>query len=85
MKIKKLSLKQMENLEGGISDKAYWAILCSSVGALYGVVNFYLGIGVGYICAVYGPSLDVPPTSDYRDPGDLRSNVTPSGDATSLR
>ena len=85
MRIKKLSLKQMENLEGGISDKLYWALLCTGVGALYGTVNFYLGIGAGFICAVYGPSLDVPPVSDYRDPGDIRSNITPSGDATSLR
>ncbi len=75
----------MENIEGGISDKAYWAILCSGVSALYGLVNLYLGIGVGYICAVYGPSLDVPPAPDYRNPDDLRSNITPSGDVTSLR
>lgn len=85
MKIRKLSLKQMEDLEGGISDKLYWALLCSGVSTLYGFVNLYLGIGVGYICAVYGPSLDVPPASDYRDPGDLRSNISPAGDAASLR
>ena len=85
MKIKKLSLKQMENLQGGISDKTYWAILCSGVGALYGVVNFYLGVGAGFICALYGPSLDVPPAPDYRDPGDLRSNITPADNFTSLR
>ena len=85
MKIKKLSLKQMENIEGGISERTYWAIICSGIGALYGFVNFYLGIGAGYICAVYGPSLDVPPASDYHDPADLRNNITPAGDIASLR
>ena len=85
MKIKELTLTQMENLEGGISDKLYWALICAGIGALYGAANLYLGIGVGLICSIYGPSLDTAPISDYRDPGDLRKLDSPSGSSLNLK
>ncbi len=85
MKLKELTLKQMEKLEGGIEDKVYWAILCTSIGGLYSLTNIFIGLAVGYLCTVYGPSLDVPPISDYRDPGDLRTPTSPSGGGTNLR
>jgi hypothetical protein len=85
MKMKELTLEQMENLQGGIDDRIYWAILCTGIGGLYSFVNLYVGLAVGYLCAVYGPSLDVPPISDLRDPGDTRSPILPSGGGTNLK
>lgn len=84
MKIKELTVKQMETLEGGIDDKVYWTLICTGLGALYGTVNFFLGIGVGIICGIYGPSLDVPPISDNGG-GDLRVPDSPSGSGFNFR
>ena len=64
MKTKKLNPDQMQNLEGGISDRLYWALLCSGVSILFGVVTFGLGVAAGLICSIWGPSLDVPPIAN---------------------